>query len=177
MKVLVFGSRTMRDRAPIEAAITGLYHTRPGTEGFTIIHGGARGADSIAGEVAKDLARQWEWVQTRAYAADWRTHHPDWCPGAKCRGRGPTQITWDRCIAAGPRRNQEMLDKEHTEDEPVTLGLGFVDKKLSSSRGSDDMASRLRKARVPVWVLWVPRTISDDRVQSWPEPPPGKTRP
>lgn len=164
MKVIVFGSRSIRDRAPIEAVLTGLYHTRPGTEGFTVIHGGAAGADSIAGDVAREWKIHFPWVQGRAYPAEWKVHHPDWCPGRTCKARAPREVVRGYCIAAGGRRNQEMLDAEHTEAEPVDLGVGFVDKALKSSRGSADMARRLRKARVPVWVVWCPPVIDDDRM-------------
>lgn len=50
----------------------------------TIIHGGARGADTLAGEAAK-----WFGWDCEVYPADWKTH-----------GK-----------AAGPIRNKQMLDE------------------------------------------------------------------
>lgn len=156
MKALIFGSRTFSDEVMVKATITGLWHTRPGTEGFTVITGGAQGADTIAAEVARRL----EWAQVRTYPAEWDVHAPGWCPGERCvNNRSKYGIWHDRrghCMVAGPRRNQQMIDEEHREDEPIDLAVGFVDKPLRSSRGSNDMRNRLVTAEIPVSVLWSP---------------------
>lgn len=49
MKVIVCGARTWDDREAIERELRKL------PEGSTVIHGGARGADRLAGEVAEGL--------------------------------------------------------------------------------------------------------------------------
>ncbi len=80
MKILVCGSRDWTERETIRAWL------RKFPRGSTVIHGAARGADTIAGEEARALG-----FTVRAYPADWTTN-----------GK-----------AAGPIRNQRMLDEEH----------------------------------------------------------------
>lgn len=63
-------------------------------------------------------------VPQRRYPADWRTH-----------GR-----------AAGPIRNQQMLDAEQPD-----LVLAF--RSRGTSRGTDDMIRRAKRAGVPVRVI------------------------
>jgi hypothetical protein len=87
-----------------------------------IIHGGARGADRIAGEVAMALG-----FVIRVYPADWVIH-----------GK-----------AAGPIRNSEMLRKEHYLEEPIDLCLAFT-WDLAISRGTHDMVQKARKAHIEV---------------------------
>lgn len=90
--------------------------------GTTIIHGAAPGADNIGGYVAKQLG-----FTVRSYPAQWEKH-----------GKG-----------AGPIRNQEMLDKEHREDERYDKALCFhEDPNLGV--GSADMRRRLEAADPPI---------------------------
>lgn len=154
MKIIVFGSRTLTDIRPIRAILTDLHAHRRGGEGFTVIHGGAKGADQLAGEAARGL----EWAQTRSYPAEWRVHAEGWCPGPRCSDRG--DVGTPMCKSAGPRRNQEMIDREYTRDEPIDLALGFIDKPLRSSRGSHDMFKRVRTAEIELWLLWIPRNTT-----------------
>lgn len=79
MKVLVCGGRDYNDFDAVNEALT--YHA---FEADWIIHGGARGADSLAGEWAALVG-----IATDVFVADWKTH-----------GR-----------AAGPVRNQRMLEE------------------------------------------------------------------
>lgn len=92
MRILVCGGRDYSDWPRVrevldELAVKHSKHYKP-TENWlpsdlTIIHGGAKGADS--------LADQWaavNWSDLRVYEADWETH-----------GR-----------SAGPKRNQFMLE-------------------------------------------------------------------
>jgi len=79
MKILITGGRTYQD---IDSIRTVLTYLKEGAE-ITIIHGAARGADSLAGFVAKELG-----MNVVAEPADWKRY-----------GRG-----------AGPIRNQQMLD-------------------------------------------------------------------
>ncbi len=76
LRVLVCGSRTWREQQPIREALERL------PEGSTVIHGAARGADEIAGIIAKQLG-----LEVLAFPADWEKH-----------GK-----------AAGPIRNTQML--------------------------------------------------------------------
>jgi hypothetical protein len=79
----------------------------------TIIHGKAKGADSIADEWAAV-----NWLSVEEYEADWATH-----------GK-----------AAGPIRNQQMLD----EGKPDMV-VAF-----SGRTGTADMVRRARKAGISV---------------------------
>lgn len=82
MKVLVCGDRNWTNRKLILERLKQL-------EGeIIIVEGGARGADSLAGSVAKELG-----YGLRIYPAQWTTH-----------GK-----------AAGPIRNRQMLDTEHPD--------------------------------------------------------------
>lgn len=78
MRVLVCGGRNYRDMKSVFASLDGLDPVPS-----LIVHGGATGADSCAGEWARKRG-----VVCRVYHADWHKH-----------GR-----------AAGPIRNQKMLD-------------------------------------------------------------------
>lgn len=84
MRILITGSRDYRDLAMIETAIAS--HLRlsqqPG-EKVTVVHGGARGADTLASTAARYYG-----LDEEAHLAKWRTH-----------GK-----------AAGPIRNQHMVD-------------------------------------------------------------------
>ena len=78
-RVLVFGGRDWCDRARTEEVLRQYLW-----EGDTVVHGGASGADALAGDIAG-----------RVLGLDVEVHPADW----KRYGKG-----------AGPRRNQEMLD-------------------------------------------------------------------
>lgn len=76
-RVLVCGSRDWRNRESIRAELQKLpSHT-------VIIHGGCRGADRLAGEIADELG-----LKVLPFPADWDQYG----------------------LAAGPIRNQQMLD-------------------------------------------------------------------
>lgn len=119
------GSRTFDDQQTVEAVLDGIFHQWADLdldEPFTIITGGATGAD--------ELAKRWWRVGVDAgsveVSADWRKH-----------GK-----------AAGPIRNQQMLD-----DEQPDVVWAFVDKPLSESRGTADMVRRASAAGVPTFVV------------------------
>jgi YspA, cpYpsA-related SLOG family len=107
-RILVCGSRTWSD---IEAIRTVL-DTRPDT-GVVLIHGGARGADRLAGQYAAE--RGWP---VESYPADWNRH-----------GK-----------AAGFIRNQRMIDEgRSTEvvaftDKPLHESRGTADMVRRSRR-------------------------------------------
>lgn len=113
MKVLVCGGRDYADRKRVWEELDNLHNAAP-FNAFTVIQGGAPGADA--------LAREW-CVERKApfwnYPADWKTH-----------GR-----------AAGPIRNQLMLDKGKPD-----LVLAFP-----GGRGTADMVRRAQAAGVQVF--------------------------
>jgi len=84
-RILVCGDRNWRDKKRIEELLLKLCKelqiTSPNE--IMIIHGGARGADSLAGEVAQELG-----FRLRVYPAEWERY-----------GK-----------VAGPLRNTEMLE-------------------------------------------------------------------
>lgn len=80
MKVIVCGSRDWSDPAPILTVLSSLRH-----EDVIVIHGAARGADQMAGQVARVVG-----LDVQEFPADWR-------------GQGK---------AAGHIRNRLMLDEK-----------------------------------------------------------------
>lgn len=110
MRVLVCGGRDYRDKTSLYRELDNLDCHRSID---AVIHGGASGADTLAGIWAK------EWgCQVSIYPADWQKH-----------GR-----------AAGPIRNQQMLD----EGKP-DLVVAFP-----GGNGTADMVHRARVAGVRV---------------------------
>jgi hypothetical protein len=95
MRLLVCGSRTWTDRARLRQVLDQLVREH-GDGQVTVIEGDARGADRLAGQ----LARRRGWALER-YPADWRHE-----------GR-----------AAGPRRNARML-REGRPDLVVAFTVG-----------------------------------------------------
>ena len=116
MKVLVCGPRVWLEQRPIEEVLRAF---PPGT---LLVHGGARGADSVAGFVGELLG-----FEVREYAVD---HELD----------GP----WP---AAGVRRNLRMLRAEHPSSDGtfVDVGIGFK-LRPELSRGTGDMVHLLHVA-------------------------------
>jgi aspartokinase-like uncharacterized kinase len=76
VRVIVCGGRDYADRRRVVEVLAGL------PEDTVVVHGAARGADRIAGEVATSLG-----LRVEAHPANWR-----------CHGK-----------AAGPLRNRAML--------------------------------------------------------------------
>jgi len=117
MKILVTGDRNWDDLVAIAFALEGLleeFDIHP--QDITLIHGAARGADTIAGLVGDELG-----MDVRPYPAKWSYY-----------GK-----------AAGPIRNQEMLD----ENPDIELALVFHSN-LDESKGTRDMINRLEKAGI-----------------------------
>jgi len=79
MKVLICGTRTWNDQRPVWRVLDDLYEANPDLE---VIHGAAKGADSIAGQIATSFG-----IPVTAVPADWEKF-----------GK-----------SAGPMRNKEML--------------------------------------------------------------------
>ena len=83
VRVLICGSRYWGKPIPIDVVVSGLVSIY-GPDGVTVIHGGARGADELAGDAA-----QRHHCHVEVFNADWA-------------GQGK---------AAGPLRNQRMIDE------------------------------------------------------------------
>jgi L-asparaginase II len=124
VKVLVCGSRDFAFDAPIRRELMKL---PPGT---IILHGGARGADMIAGLIAKELG-----FEVRCYPVS-------------------SQMWAKFGRAAGVLRNSLMLKKEHPDANgvPIDKALAFT-RDLDKSRGTKDMVGKLRKADIGVEVF------------------------
>lgn len=127
MRVIVFGSRTWRDRGRIADRLFDLPVTT------TLVVGMAKGADMLAYQEGQKLG-----LLLEPHPAEWNLHGelnglvPCNCPPEK---------SW--CKLAGFRRNEEMafLGAE--------LGIAFWDGK---SRGTLDMMERCARHNIPIEV-------------------------
>lgn len=133
MIVLVCGSRYWTDAGLIRNKLVDLYDEVTQTDTLTVIEGGAKGADRIAGAWAANArTEQVGWVR---FNADWSKH-----------GK-----------AAGPLRNQEML-RWLLDAEEETLVYAFKDEfdyssSGGSGRGTEHMVHIARVAGIPVRVF------------------------
>lgn len=98
MKILVCGGRDFAYRDLLFETLDGLTDARMPDE-VTIVHGGARGADTLADQYAKKHD-----FDVKEYGADWGRY-----------GKG-----------AGAIRNQVMLESEHTAKEPIDMVVAFA---------------------------------------------------
>lgn len=113
MKILVCGGRDFDDRGFFRKKMFELFDWHGSPLNFVIIAGGASGADSLAEDFAID-----EDIPYHIYRADWEKY-----------GR-----------AAGPIRNQQMLDIEKPSCVVAFPG----------GAGTEDMVRRAKKAGVQV---------------------------
>lgn len=121
MNILLCGSRDWNDFITIKTYLEKLNNSDNQIQKpITIIHGGCKGADSIAGYIAAQLG-----FQVRVYKADWSKY-----------GK-----------AAGPIRNQQMLD----EGKP-NLVVVFHNA-LEDSKGTLDMVTRAKKIGIDVIII------------------------
>jgi hypothetical protein len=155
--VVVSGSRsitpTRLNVAIVQALLVGLNDAVRSWDShtpFEIVHGDARGLDALVHEVYELLWADDPMVVEHRHPADWPSCAHD-CPPTSSHRRtrsvpdgqgGLVDETY--CPAAGVRRNGEMLDQRKPH-----LGLAFVDKPQHLSRGTDDMITRLKAARIP----------------------------
>lgn len=155
MRVLVCGDREWADETVVQAVLHGLFFDSDcgfGTvhlEPFTLIEGCARGADAAAHAWGRAWVDEppYEYgvprVEHLCFPAHWRWHDREGRTAVPCRCP-EGQVT---CKAAGPRRNQQMLDEGKPE-----VAFAFHDY-IENSRGTKDMVKRLESAGVPVYVI------------------------
>lgn len=114
------GSRGWNDSHPINAVLAGYDVLAEGRqEPLVIIQGNAPGADRLA----RRLARDWR-AEVIDESADWGLY-----------GK-----------AAGPIRNQKMLDDHKPE-------VVWAFRSSGKSNGTDDMIQRAKDAGIPVYVV------------------------
>ncbi|TQS43742.1 DUF2493 domain-containing protein [Cryptosporangium phraense] len=130
MRILVTGSRTWTDARTIATTLDRATDGHPGPH--ILVHGGARGADTIAATLAG--RRGW---QVEAHPADWPTCAPDCRPGhRRTRYDGATY-----CPTAGHRRNAAMVAAG------ADLCLAFI---RANSTGACHCANLAETAGIPV---------------------------
>lgn len=131
MKVIICGDRNWRNPAPIELVLRGLRQNLGHGQRITVLEGEAKGADTLARQVAEKLRAEWD-------GEDWGWATIEvWAFPAKWGEYGK---------AAGPKRNQAMLDND------PDLVIAFHDD-LSNSKGTKDMVKRARRKGTPVYVI------------------------
>lgn len=118
MRVLITGSRDWTDIGTLHAALNNTYGTWKENSSddpeFVVVHGAARGADTMADEWAHNLGCVESRVTREPYPADWERY-----------GR-----------AAGHKRNQEMLDTS------IDLVLAFPLGRSPGTRGCVRLAKK-----------------------------------
>lgn len=117
MRIVVCGDRNWTDKSVIKRFIEAYGAT-------VVIHGGCRGADQLAGEVARELK-----LTVLEMPAEWSKYG----------------------LAAGPIRNQKMLDLN-----PDAVLAFHSD--IQNSKGTKDMVTRAKDAGVPVRIISDPKT-------------------
>lgn len=145
MIVLACGSRHWTDVGLVQFTLEHLRANRPGD--LTIIEGGARGADRIAGQWAarERYAHGVGWVRV---PAEWAKHDRSGPLPCSCPPASP------RCSLAGPRRNLSMLTYVlQGREMGQTVGVVAFHDDLGNSKGTQHMVSVAREAGVPVKVV------------------------
>lgn len=115
MRVLVCGGRNYADRDKMDRVLRLVDRAKGPIR--ALIHGAAKGADRLAAKWAEDTGLA-EFGEVLAFPADWNKHG----------------------VAAGPRRNQEMLDVGKPD-----LVIAFP-----GGRGTADMVRRALAAGIEV---------------------------
>ncbi|MFE4867657.1 SLOG family protein [Streptomyces sp. NPDC056682] len=135
---LITGSRKWSAVPVIEDALLEAWYDarQDGYSGITVMHGGAPGADLIAGAWAR--RHQPDGVGHDRRNAAWE-HCADTCPPDPNHRKSRDDYSW--CPTAGHRRNQQMVDAG-----PV-LCLAF---RVGQSTGTGDCIARAQAAGIPV---------------------------
>lgn len=137
-RILVTGSRDFTD-GPAVARVLDTAAQLLGTPASaqpTLVHGAARGLDTLAGETAAGLG----WT-VEAHPAQWNTH-TDQCPA--------WHLDLPTCKMAGHRRNHEMI----ALGADVVLGFPTGTKDSGQSRGTWGCVDAAVRAGLPVLVYW-----------------------
>lgn len=138
-RVLVTGSRAFTARALLGDALDGVGFAH-GFHGLLIVHGGAKGADSLADAWVRD---NWDLgVRREVHEADWDAPCRDECRHGPRRRRRDGS---DYCPTAGIYRNQLMVEAG------ADLLLAFlVPPTVSPCTGTRDAIRRAEAAGIPV---------------------------
>ncbi|AHH20787.1 putative bacteriophage protein [Nocardia nova SH22a] len=143
IRVIVTGSRDYPTPEHVHAALTAALFTCCGgpSATLTVVHGACpTGADAFAHEWCQQTDNIVAGVLEEPHPADWDTCTP------ACYHRPRTNPDGsNRCPAAGPRRNTEMVERG------ADLVLGFpLDGPRSKSRGTYDCMDKAIGV-IPVW--------------------------
>jgi len=109
MRVQITGSRDFTDKDLIhEAIVEQMIEPFREGESVTVVHGGARGADTLAGEAVRDYS----WVDVEIHPADWEKYGKR---AGYLRNAEMADLDPDVCLAffktrAGNRGTQMMVD-------------------------------------------------------------------
>lgn len=135
MKIIVTGDRDWGD----EVAVRKQFARLP--NGSIVIHGAARGLDTIADKIAAELG-----FERRPYPVS----EEDW------RDQGP---------AAGPIRNSHMLKMEHPDTDGVMIDFGLAFTAVAptlTGSGTWDMIRKLYHAQILCIAQIAPAPIDYD---------------
>lgn len=126
MKVLVFGGRDYQDYDTLRKILNKLHRQHNFTQ---VIHGAAKGADSLADRWARETG-----IPIRAFPANWNLH------AKRCNLYCRSQRY---CRSAGIRRNERMRD----EGKP-DLAVGFP-----GGNGTKHMSETARAAGITTMLV------------------------
>jgi hypothetical protein len=135
VRILCTGSREFTDAPRIYMALSAFAPARR----MTVIHGGARGADSIVHD----------WCEIRTDRIDEEIHLADWnreCT-EKCFHAPRSKNGKRYCPVAGNLRNQEMVDSG------ADICLAFF-MRGAGNRGTDDCVRKAMRAGIKVETFW-----------------------
>ncbi len=127
MRILFYGDRNWSNQYLIGEI---MLYCMSQHESFTLIHGGAPGADQMSGNIAHAFC-----MPVEVFPAHWQ--HTETCPIGCNRVQGKR---------AGPERNKQMLNST------IDLAYGFHDD-IVSSKGTKHMKSLLDKAGVTNYLI------------------------
>lgn len=147
--LLVCGSRKWEERKPIERELSQLVNdvSLGGENDVRVLHGGARGADKLAGAVAEAMG-----LRVKVMEADWPTHDPAWC---RCSRQQMAERSY--CAMAGHKRNRAMLDlllARRADGAPVSVMAFVAAAKLEGSPGTHNIVSSAHAKAVPVQIVF-----------------------
>lgn len=129
MRILITGSRNLTDYNKVviamSAALETLYREFPDDKEVVVVHGGARGADTLAGDFVSQAK---SYLKEVGYSMREEIHKADWDNVGK---------------HAGPIRNQRMVDLG------ADVCLAFPAK---DSVGTRDCVRRAKRAGIPIEV-------------------------